>query len=150
MSWVANELVCDGERFYMECVREPPEWFLWWARHTLIQGPFQLLCVSESYQINSFGKQSFNRGFETTWICLPQGLGQWGNSEWLHSQNSDLQRSRPGQSWTSGEVWAIAPTGIMRTIKSGNIVKKKDGRIWVILRCWGNSSILCQQNSDAL
>ena len=22
--------------------------------------------------------------------------------------------------------------------------------IWVILRCWGNSSILCQQNSDAL
>ena len=29
MSWVANELVCDGERFYMECVREPPEWFLW-------------------------------------------------------------------------------------------------------------------------
>ena len=31
MSWVANELVCDGERFYMECVREPPEWFLWWA-----------------------------------------------------------------------------------------------------------------------
>ena len=23
-------------------------------------------------------------------------------------------------------------------------------RIWVILRCWGNSSILCQQNSDAL
>ena len=51
MSWVANELVCDGERFYMECVREPPEWFLWWARHTLIQGPFQLLaqmvCVRE-------------------------------------------------------------------------------------------------------
>ena len=30
MSWVANELVCDGERFYMECVREPPEWFLWY------------------------------------------------------------------------------------------------------------------------
>ena len=26
-------------------------------------------------------------------------------------------------------------------------IKKK---IWVILRCWGNSSILCQQNSDAL
>ena len=23
-------------------------------------------------------------------------------------------------------------------------------QIWVILRCWGNSSILCQQNSDAL
>ena len=22
--------------------------------------------------------------------------------------------------------------------------------IWLILRCWGNSSILCQQNSDAL
>ena len=22
--------------------------------------------------------------------------------------------------------------------------------LWVILRCWGNSSILCQQNSDAL
>ena len=33
MSWVANELVCDGERFYMECVREPPEWFLWWEKH---------------------------------------------------------------------------------------------------------------------
>ena len=30
MSWVANELVCDGERFYMECIREPPEWFLWY------------------------------------------------------------------------------------------------------------------------
>ena len=29
MSWVANELVYDGQRFYMECVREPPEWFLW-------------------------------------------------------------------------------------------------------------------------
>ena len=23
-------------------------------------------------------------------------------------------------------------------------------RIWVILRCWGNSSMVCQQNSDAL
>ena len=33
MSWVANELVCDGERFYMECVREPPEWFLWWEKY---------------------------------------------------------------------------------------------------------------------
>ena len=22
--------------------------------------------------------------------------------------------------------------------------------VWLILRCWGNSSILCQQNSDAL
>jgi len=29
MSWVANELVWGLERFYMECVREPPEWFLW-------------------------------------------------------------------------------------------------------------------------
>ena len=29
MSWVANELVWGVERFYMECVREPPEWFLW-------------------------------------------------------------------------------------------------------------------------
>ena len=29
MSWVANELEWGVERFYMECVREPPEWFLW-------------------------------------------------------------------------------------------------------------------------
>ena len=29
MSWVANELVWGVETFYMECVREPPEWFLW-------------------------------------------------------------------------------------------------------------------------
>ena len=28
--------------------------------------------------------------------------------------------------------------------------KKLDTLIWVILRCWGNSSILCQQNFDAL
>ena len=34
MSWVANELVCDAERFYMECVREPPEWFLWYLKQS--------------------------------------------------------------------------------------------------------------------
>ena len=29
-------------------------------------------------------------------------------------------------------------------------VRVRRMKIWVILRCWGNSSILCQQNSDAL
>ena len=29
MTWVANELVCEGRHFYLECMRVPPEWHLW-------------------------------------------------------------------------------------------------------------------------
>ena len=28
-SWVANELNFGRDLFYMECIREPPDWFLW-------------------------------------------------------------------------------------------------------------------------
>ena len=31
-----------------------------------------------------------------------------------------------------------------------NRVQTFSNNIWVILRCWGNSSMVCQQNSDAL
>ena len=35
MSWVASELQCERDVFYMECVREPPHWFLWvWQADT--------------------------------------------------------------------------------------------------------------------
>ena len=34
-SWVANELNFGRELFYMECIREPPEWFLWVRVHKL-------------------------------------------------------------------------------------------------------------------
>jgi hypothetical protein len=29
MTWVANELVCEGRHFYLECMRTPPDWHMW-------------------------------------------------------------------------------------------------------------------------
>ena len=29
MTWVANELVCEGRHFFLECMRVPPDWHLW-------------------------------------------------------------------------------------------------------------------------
>ncbi len=29
MTWVANELICDGRHFFLECFRVPPDWHIW-------------------------------------------------------------------------------------------------------------------------
>ncbi len=29
MTWVANELVCEGRHFFLECMRSPPDWHIW-------------------------------------------------------------------------------------------------------------------------
>ena len=46
----------------------------------------------------------------------------------------------------SGELWRWLVMNKMTIARWA----KKSFIIWLILRCWGNSSILCQQNSDAL
>ena len=77
MSWVANELVCDGERFYMECIREPPEWFLWY------QSNVQLTICTHS--LSGFGaarkhsmniKQGFGYSVFATRTLLEYKRGQ--------------------------------------------------------------------------
>ena len=39
---------------------------------------------------------------------------------------------------------------LVRPKKGSDYKRQKPPCIWVILRCWGNSSMVCQQNSDAL
>ena len=46
------------------------------------------------------------------------------------------------------ESWVFSHITSMR-INVPELVPERS-QIWLILRCWGNSSILCQQNSDAL
>ena len=54
----------------------------------------------------------------------------------LSFQHTGWQKLREGAKGLQRKIWS------RKKVLSPNI--------WVILRCWGNSSILCQQNSDAL
>ena len=62
MTWVANELVCDGRHFFLECMRNPPDWHLWVyligseAEAEKYQTTIQLFREDE-YGINSLSAQ---------------------------------------------------------------------------------------------
>ena len=53
--------------------------------------------------------------------------------------------------WVSPESSAPAqPSDCLRSSPLSRQDKCTQNSVWLILRCWGKSSILCQQNSDAL
>ena len=57
-SWVANELVWGVETFYMECVREPPEWFLWvWHAGTASGQARDFIATIRLFRVGEDGEQ---------------------------------------------------------------------------------------------
>ena len=55
-----------------------------------------------------------------------------------------------GPFFSDVKIQDLKVTWGLKVQKKGLQICGEGREIWVILRCWGNSSILCQQNSDAL
>jgi len=62
-SWVANELNFGRELFYMECIREPPEWFLW-VWHVGIDASDQFVANIRLFKV---GHEKEMGGEERSW-----------------------------------------------------------------------------------
>ena len=80
--------------------------------------------------------------FEVIWPGTQQG---WTFLTFLHFAPRDTNLE-----------WAFAPpyynmcNRALLFFRFSILPMDGGAEIWLILRCWGNSSILCQQNSDAL
>ena len=75
------------------------------------------------------------QSLEKSCVCTPLEKAVEPHYLWLWP--TTIQKYYNGNWCRAARVW-------------GTDIMNEFNKIWVILRCWGNSSILCQQNSDAL
>ena len=86
----------------------------------------------------NYGKVRPKTGFGMLWLSrLMASRLKYGSFGWIWLWR-ELEKVRIGKNKKDA------------VIKYSTIKKVILDLLWVILRCWGNSSILCQQNSDAL
>ena len=96
------------------------------------------------------GLKNYHQMYHSQWRQFFFGSILW--EEWVPGWKKYSCQERRGAYTNTIASWGKPDNWITHTLHDGNVWPKLIWifRVWLILRCWGKSSILCQQNSDAL